>query len=92
MFYLSIMNDCVCFRAAISYLKKETETDTQPLLKDFISLSKPIREEHDEEGEELFKEKKFQLWRENDHISNARFSDTKIKNTLEIEVIRTLKT
>ncbi|KAH0879333.1 LOW QUALITY PROTEIN: hypothetical protein HID58_066727 [Brassica napus] len=70
---------------AISYLKKETETDTQPLLKDFISLSKPIREEHDEEGEELFKEKKFQLWRENDHISNARFSDTKIKNTLEIE-------
>ena len=47
------MNDCVCFRAAISYLKKETETDTQPLLKDFISLSKPIREEHDEEGEEL---------------------------------------
>ncbi|WZY93481.1 hypothetical protein YC2023_065810 [Brassica napus] len=70
---------------AISYLKKETETDTQPLLKDFISLSKPFREEHDEE---LFKEKKFQLWRENDHISNARFSDT-----LEIEVIiRTLKT
>lgn len=79
------MNECVCFRAAISYLKKETETDTQPLLKDFISLSKPIREEHDEE---LFKEKKFQLWRENDRISNARFSDT-----LEIEVIiRTLKT
>ncbi|KAG2270400.1 hypothetical protein Bca52824_064955 [Brassica carinata] len=76
---LQILND------AISYLKKETETDTQPLLKDFISLSKPIREEHDEEGEELFKEKKFQLWRENDHISNARFSDTKIKNTLEIE-------
>ncbi|KAF3609420.1 hypothetical protein DY000_02048355, partial [Brassica cretica] len=56
-----------------------------PLLKDFISLSKPIREEHDEEGKELFKEKKFQLWRENDHISNTRFSDTKIKNTLEIE-------
>ncbi|KAF3583356.1 hypothetical protein F2Q69_00029603 [Brassica cretica] len=51
----------------------------------FISLCKPIREEHDEEGEELFKEKKFQLWRENDHISNTRFSDTKIKNTLEIE-------
>ncbi|CAG7875657.1 unnamed protein product [Brassica rapa] len=68
---LQMLND------AISYLKKETETDTQPLLKDFISLSKPFREEHDEE---LFKEKKFQLWRENDHISNARFSDT-----LEIE-------
>ncbi|KAH0926256.1 LOW QUALITY PROTEIN: hypothetical protein HID58_018512 [Brassica napus] len=68
---LQMLND------AISYLKTETETDTQPLLKDFISLSKPIREEHDEE---LFKEKKFQLWRENDHISNARFSDT-----LEIE-------
>ncbi|CAN7105131.1 transcription factor HHO6 [Brassica rapa] len=68
---LQMLND------AISYLKKETETDTQPLLKDFISLSKPIREEHDEE---LFKEKKFQLWRENDRISNARFSDT-----LEIE-------
>ncbi|CAN6998190.1 unnamed protein product [Brassica rapa subsp. trilocularis] len=68
---LQMLND------AISYLKKETETDTQPLLKDFISLSKPFREEHDEE---LFKEKKFQLWRKNDHISNARFSDT-----LEIE-------
>lgn len=80
------MNDCVCFLAAISYLKKETEMDdTQPLLKDFISLSRPIREEH---VEELFKEKKFQLWRENDHISNKRFSDKKIKNTLEIEVIK----
>ncbi|KAL0815382.1 hypothetical protein Bca101_071826 [Brassica carinata] len=82
---LQILNDGSSDSSTISYLKKETETDTQPLLKDFISLSKPIREEHDEEGEELFKEKKFQLWRENDHISNARFSDTKIKNTLEIE-------
>ncbi|KAF8116683.1 hypothetical protein N665_0015s0057 [Sinapis alba] len=76
---LQILND------AISYLKKETEMDTQPLLKDFISLSKPMREEHDEEREEIFKGKKFQLCRENDHIPNARFSDKKIKNTLEIE-------
>ncbi|CAN7045744.1 unnamed protein product [Brassica oleracea var. botrytis] len=79
---LQILNDASSDSSTISYLKKETETDTQPY---FISLGKPIREEHDEEGEELFKEKKFQLWRENDHISNAGFSDTKIKNTLEIE-------
>ncbi|CAH2036243.1 unnamed protein product [Thlaspi arvense] len=81
---LEILND------AISYLKEEnkrcSEMDTQPLLKDFISLNKPIREEHEEEeewrqGDELVKEKKLQLWREDDHIStNGRFS-----NKLEIE-------
>ncbi|ESQ30531.1 hypothetical protein EUTSA_v10011605mg [Eutrema salsugineum] len=83
---LQILND------AISYLKEEnkrcSEMDTQPLLKDFISLNKPTREEHDEEEwrhgdglllkrEELVKEKEFQLWRDKDH--------TKIKNKLEIE-------
>ncbi|KAL0864567.1 hypothetical protein Bca101_043685 [Brassica carinata] len=52
---------------------------------DGILWHKPIREEHEEEREEVFKEKKFQLWRENDLISNARFSDKKINNTLEIE-------
>lgn len=36
--------------------------------------------------DELIKEKKFQQWKSNDHTSNRRFSDTKIKNKLEIEV------
>ncbi|KAF8081874.1 hypothetical protein N665_0861s0008 [Sinapis alba] len=57
---------------AISYLNKEenkrcSEMDTQPLLK----------------REELVKEEKLQLWRENDLISNGRFLDTKIKLDIE---------
>ncbi|CAA7048291.1 unnamed protein product [Microthlaspi erraticum] len=83
---------------AISYLKEETkrcsEMNTQPLLKDFISLNnnKPIREEHKEEDgiemqllrrEELMKENKFLQWKANDHFSNHRFSDTKIERNEE---------
>ncbi|XP_006305302.2 transcription factor HHO6 isoform X2 [Capsella rubella] len=80
---LQILND------AILYLKEEnkrcSEMDTQPLLKDFISLDKPIREEIDDmqllKRDELTREKKFQQWRANDdHISN-----TKIKNKLAIQ-------
>ncbi|KAG2328364.1 hypothetical protein Bca52824_011092 [Brassica carinata] len=61
------------------------ERDNEEVKADENSIAKPIREEHEEEREEVFKEKKFQLWRENDLISNARFSDKKINNTLEIE-------
>lgn len=59
--------------------------NTQPLLKDFISLDKPIREQGDGidmqllKREELMKENKFQQWKANDHFSNHRFSDTKIE-------------
>lgn len=75
--------------AAILCLKEEnkrcSEMDTQPLLKDFISVNKPIREEIDMQllkRDELTREKKFQQWRANDdHIST-----TKIKNKLGIEV------
>lgn len=69
---LQILND------AISYLKEESkrcsEMDTQPLLKDFISGDGPLLKRE---------EKKLQLWRENDHISSGRFSDT--NNKLDIE-------
>lgn len=49
--------------------------DTQPLLRDFIS------------GDGLLlkrEEKKLELWREDDHIPNGRFSDT--NNKLDVEV------
>ncbi|KAJ4917569.1 Homeodomain-like superfamily protein [Raphanus sativus] len=69
---LQILND------AISYLKEESkrcsEMDTQPLLRDFIS------------GDGLLlkrEEKKLELWREDDHIPNGRFSDT--NNKLDVE-------
>ncbi|CAH8312164.1 unnamed protein product [Eruca vesicaria subsp. sativa] len=63
---LQILND------AILYFKEEnkrcSEMDTQPLLKDFISGDGPLLKRE---------EKKLQLWTENDHIPNGRFSDTK---------------
>ncbi|KAG2328033.1 hypothetical protein Bca52824_010761 [Brassica carinata] len=63
---LQILND------AISYFKEEnkrcSEMDNQPLLKDFISGDGPLLKRE---------EKKLHLWRENDHIPNRRFSDTK---------------
>uniref|UniRef100_A0A1J3J8V8 Protein PHR1-LIKE 1 n=1 Tax=Noccaea caerulescens TaxID=107243 RepID=A0A1J3J8V8_NOCCA len=84
---LEILND------AISYLKEENkrcaEMNTQPLLKDFISLDKPIREQGDGidsqllKREELVKENKFQQWKANGHFSNHRFSDTKIERNEE---------
>ncbi|CAH8359546.1 unnamed protein product [Eruca vesicaria subsp. sativa] len=61
-----ILND------AILYFKEEnkrcSEMDTQPLLKYFISGDGPLLKRE---------EKKLQMWTENDHIPNGRFSDTK---------------
>ncbi|XP_010461797.1 PREDICTED: myb family transcription factor EFM-like [Camelina sativa] len=79
---LQLLND------AILYLKEEnkrcSEMNTQPLLKDFISLDKPMSEEIDMQllkRDELIREKKFQQWRAiDDHISN-----TKTKNKLGVQ-------
>ncbi|CAF2054634.1 hypothetical protein Bca4012_097914 [Brassica carinata] len=66
---LQILND------AISCLKEESkrcsEMDTQPLSKDFISGDGPLLKREEK--------KLLQLWREDDHISNGRFSDTNNK-------------
>ncbi|KAG7599962.1 Homeobox-like domain superfamily [Arabidopsis suecica] len=80
---LQILND------AILYLKDKRclEMETQPLLKDFISLNREEGVMELVKRDELMREKKFQRWKANDdHISNRRFSDTsKIKSKLEIE-------
>jgi hypothetical protein len=62
--------------------------ETQPLLKDFISVNKPIQGERGIEllkREELMREKKFQQWKANDDHTS------KIKSKLEIKVIKTLE-
>lgn len=50
--------------------------DTQPLLRDFISGDGPLLKREEK--------KKLELWREDDHIPNGRFSDT--NNKLDVEV------
>lgn len=75
---LQILND------AILYLKDKrcSEMETQPLLKDFISVNKPIQGERGIEllkREELMREKKFQQWKANDDHTS------KIKSKLEIK-------
>ncbi|KAG7594621.1 Homeobox-like domain superfamily [Arabidopsis thaliana x Arabidopsis arenosa] len=75
---LQILND------AILYLKDKRclEMETQPLLKDFISLNREEGVMELVKRDELMREKKFQQWKANDdHISNT----SKIKSKFEIE-------